>query len=281
VSVPDRQVPAWPLLLLAAPAFVAIWSGWVGLGELTGFGVVRPLPGIWPSLELNTAITLPIGVEAYAAYALKAWLTPGVPDRARRFARASAIGALVLGALGQVAYHLMVAAEVRTAPWQIITLVSCLPVAVLGMGAALVHLLRTEDHIEVPPTPAPVIVNNLPETPAPDLPGQVEQTGPDVAGEPARTVVSDRSADRSRRSQQTGPKRGKQTGPARKQRTDAELSEAAQQMAEQNGTPPTRYQLKQALGIGSERAARVLAELDFTPVAKPSHNGVATRTEGS
>ena len=52
-------------------------------------------------------------------------------------------------------------------------------------------------------------------------------------------------------------------------------------MAEQNGTPPTRYQLKQALGIGSERAARVLAELDFTPVAEPSHNGVATRTEGS
>ena len=310
MSVPDRQVPAWPLLLLAAPAFVAIWSGWVGLGELTGFGVVRPLPGIWPSLELNTAITLPIGVEAYAAYALKAWLTPGVPDRARRFARASAIGALVLGALGQVAYHLMVAAEVRTAPWQIITLVSCLPVAVLGMGAALVHLLRTEDHIEVPPTPAPVIVYDLPETPAPDLPEQVEQTGLEVAEEPARTDVSDRSdapgqtgliqpeqtdpdrsdissrtdssdrsADRSGRSQQTGPKRGKQTGPARKQRTDAELSEAAQQMAEQNGTSPTRYQLKQALGIGSERAARVLAELDYVPADDHTSNGVVTPTE--
>lgn len=57
------RVPSWPLLLLAAPAFVAIWSGWVGLGELTGFGTVRPLPGIWPGLELDTAITLPIGVE--------------------------------------------------------------------------------------------------------------------------------------------------------------------------------------------------------------------------
>jgi len=137
------RVPSWPLLLLAAPAFVAIWSGWVGLGELTGFGTVRPLPGIWPGLELDTAITLPIGVETYAAYATRAWLTPGVPERARRFARTSAIGALALGALGQVAYHLMVAAEVTSAPWPITAAVSCLPVAVLGMGAALVHLLRT------------------------------------------------------------------------------------------------------------------------------------------
>jgi hypothetical protein len=39
---------------------------------MTGFGLVRSLPGIWPSLHLDTAITLPIGVEAYAAYALRA-----------------------------------------------------------------------------------------------------------------------------------------------------------------------------------------------------------------
>lgn len=137
-----RRVAVWPVLLLAAPAFVAIWSGWVGLGALTGFGIVHPLPGIWDSLTINTAITLPIGVETYAAYALRAWLTPGVPPRARDFARASAIGALVLGALGQIAYHLMAAAHMSAAPWQITALVSCLPVAVLGMGAALIHLLQ-------------------------------------------------------------------------------------------------------------------------------------------
>ena len=137
-----RPVRAWPLLLLAAPAGVAIWTGWVGLGELTGFGTVHPLPGIWDDLELDTAITLPIGVEAYAGYALRAWLTPGTPERARRFAKRSAIGALILGALGQVAYHLMAAAHVTAAPWPITTVVACLPVAVLGMGAALAHLLR-------------------------------------------------------------------------------------------------------------------------------------------
>jgi hypothetical protein len=129
------------LFFLAAPAFVAIWSGWVGLGGLTGFGVVHPLPGIWDSLSLNTAITLPVGVEAYAAYALRVWLSGGVPRRARRFAAVSAVASLILGAAGQVAYHLMMSAGIKSAPWQITTLVACLPVAVLGMGAALAHLV--------------------------------------------------------------------------------------------------------------------------------------------
>ena len=52
----------WPLLLIGASAGTATWSGWVGLGELTGFGVVHPLPGIWDDLTLNTAITLPSSV---------------------------------------------------------------------------------------------------------------------------------------------------------------------------------------------------------------------------
>jgi len=136
-TAPGRR---WPILLLALPAFIAIWSGWVGLGGLTGFGVVHPLPGIWDGAQLNTAITLPIGVETYAAFALRVWLSGTVPTRARRFAKWSAIGSLVLGGLGQVAYHLMVAAKVTSAPWQITTLVACIPVAVLGMGAALAHL---------------------------------------------------------------------------------------------------------------------------------------------
>ena len=133
----------WPLLLIAAPAAVAVWSGWVGLGALCGFGVVELLPGIVP-WHLNTAITLPVGVEAYGAYALGAWLHPGTPERARAFARRSAIGALVLGMLGQVVYHLLAAAHAARAPWPVVVLVSCLPVVTLGFGAALTHLLRAE-----------------------------------------------------------------------------------------------------------------------------------------
>ncbi|MFF3865059.1 ABC transporter permease [Micromonospora sp. NPDC001898] len=141
----SRRAVAWPVVLLALPAFVAIWSGWVGLGGLTGFGQVHPLPGIWDSFSINSAITLPIGVETYGAYALYIWLSGRVPDLARRFAKWSAIASLLVGALGQVAYHLLVAAGITSAPWWITTAVACLPVAVLGMGAALAHLVRTHD----------------------------------------------------------------------------------------------------------------------------------------
>jgi hypothetical protein len=138
-------VRRWPVALLAAPAFVAIWSGWVGVGAFTGFGPVHPLPGIVDGFTINSAITLPIGVETYAAYALRVWLASTGPTRARRFAKRSAIAAFVLGALGQIAYHLMTAAHLTTAPWPITTAVSCLPVVVLGFGAALAHLQHHDD----------------------------------------------------------------------------------------------------------------------------------------
>jgi hypothetical protein len=146
-AVPDRRaVWSWPLLVLAAPAAVAVWSGWVGIGRMTGFGQVHPLPGIWDSLRIDTAVTLPVGVEAYAAYALRAWLARSrqLTRRTRRFAGWSAAGSLLLGMAGQVAYHLLAQAGATRAPWEITTAVSCLPVLVLGMGAALAHLLRAD-----------------------------------------------------------------------------------------------------------------------------------------
>ena len=123
-----------------------MWSGWVGIAEKTGFGRVSPLPGIWPSLHLDTTITLPIGVEAYAAYALRAWLSSedAVSPRTRRFAKWSAICSFLLGMAGQVASHLLADAGAARAPWAITTVVSCLPVLVLGMGTALAHMLRAD-----------------------------------------------------------------------------------------------------------------------------------------
>jgi hypothetical protein len=146
VSGHRRPIRSWPLLVLAAPAAVAVWSGWVGIGQMTGFGEIRPLPGIWNSLHMDTAVTLPVGVEAYAAFALRVWLTsnPMVSDQTRRFARWSAIAALALGMAGQIAYHLLAQAGVTRAPWEVTTVVACLPVLVLGMGSALAHLLRSD-----------------------------------------------------------------------------------------------------------------------------------------
>ncbi|WP_222932733.1 hypothetical protein [Nocardia yunnanensis] len=145
---PSRALPTWPVLLMAFPAFVAIWSGWVGLGELTGFGVVHPLPGIADDFTINSAITLPIGVEAYASYALYVWLSGRINTKTTRtYAMVSAFASLGIGAAGQVAYHVMEARHITSAPWQIITMVACLPVAVVGMGAILAHLIVRERHI--------------------------------------------------------------------------------------------------------------------------------------
>ncbi len=150
-----KSFPRWPIVLLAAGAFVAVWSGWVGLGELAGFGVIHPLPGIWDEATINTAITLPIGLESYAAFALGAWLSGRAPARARTFAMCSAIGSLVLGACGQVAYHLLVANGATVAPPAVVVAVACIPVAVLGMGATLSHLMSQST--DSPSSTSPVL----------------------------------------------------------------------------------------------------------------------------
>jgi len=194
---PGRAIRSWPLLVLAAPAAAEVWSGWVGIAQKTGFGLVSPLPGIWPSLHLDTAITLPVGVEAYAAYALRAWLAreDWISARTRRFAKWSAICSFALGMAGQVAYHLMAQAGMARAPWAITTVVSCLPVLVLGMGTALAHMLRADaEAIDVPDsrTGQPTVLRSLSWS-------SEDQDGPD-----RRRLGADR--DRSARQ---GPERSR------------------------------------------------------------------------
>jgi hypothetical protein len=215
----------WPLFLIAAPAAVAVWSGWVGLGGMCGFGLVQPFPGI-VSWHLDTAITLPVGVEAYGAYALGAWLTPETPDKARTFARRSAIGALTLGMLGQVVYHLLAAAHATRAPWPVVVLVACLPVVTLGFGAALTHLLR--DAPESAPQPAPDAA-----------PASASQAAPADAPKPV-----------ARRA----PKRAKAAAPE----TDPELHFAAALSA---GELPSIRRIRRELHLGQPKAQQVHAQL--------------------
>jgi hypothetical protein len=149
---PAKGLRSWPLLVLAAPAATEVWSGWIGIAQKTGFGQTSPLPGIWPSLHLNTTITLPVGVEAYAAYALNAWLARdrAISDRTRRFAKWSAICSFALGMAGQVSYHLLAQSGAARAPWAITTIVSCLPVLVLAMGTTLAHMIRADKAPDAP-----------------------------------------------------------------------------------------------------------------------------------
>jgi hypothetical protein len=154
------RIAVWPGALLMAPAAVAIWAGWVGLGEMTGFGVVQLLPGIWDGLRVNTSITLPVGMEAYAAYAMRCWLATGIGQRLRDYARNTAIAAFILGLIGQVSFHLMSAAGWATAPWMVTMFVSAMPIGVGLMGAGLLHLVREENERPAEqPAPEPALAS--------------------------------------------------------------------------------------------------------------------------
>ena len=129
--------------LVAASAFVAIWGGWVGLGRLAGFGPVDLLPGVpGGPYEVDLSITLPLGVEAFAAIALYVAVSGLVEGGARTFAWVAAIGSLGLGMFGQAAYHLLTAQEhgAGATPTWVVVFVSVLPVLVLGLASLLLHL---------------------------------------------------------------------------------------------------------------------------------------------
>jgi hypothetical protein len=200
--------------------------------------MVHPLPGIANGFQINTAITLPVGVEAYGAYALRAWLTPGASESARNFARWSAIGSLALGMLGQVVYHLLSAAHATRAPWPVVVLVSCLPVVTLGFGAALTHLLRGTAADDVPDAVSlPALDNDA---------GTVAATTADAVSGPVPEVAAETVARRARRRPVNGH--------ARK----AERKYAAD-LAE--GRLPSLRAVMRDIGVGQDKAREVRAHL--------------------
>jgi hypothetical protein len=256
---PGRTMRSWPLLVLAAPAAAEVWSGWVGIAQKTGFGRVPLLPGIWPALHLDTAITLPVGVEAYAAYALRAWLATGhgVSPRTRRFAKWSAISSFALGMAGQVAYHLLAQAGTTRAPWAITTIVSCLPVLVLGMGTALAHMLHADTSATDTPgsQAAGPAIHQSPAWSADETrPGQdqaARHQAPPRPGPPARTTLSPRQ-DQSATARTTRP------APSAEQPQMNQAHLIARKLATE-GRPVSRRALRNAGARGSNQALNTLA----------------------
>ena len=264
----------WPLLLIGASAGTATWSGWVGLGELTGFGVVHPLPGIWDDLTLNTAITLPVGVEAYAVYALAVATDPRPLTRlARRWAWASAGGALLLGMGGQIAYHLLAARDVTTAPAWVVALVSSLPVLVLGAASLLWHLAAATPtdathagtvsaaapvpvSLTVVPDTAPGTVTSAPVVTAPGRPAAATQA-PYSPVQPVQ-VPAVSGAIASRTPGRSSGARSTVTATVVSPSDDEVLAHLDAQPAGQ-GLPSIRA-LMRAHGIGQARATRIHRE---------------------
>ncbi len=199
-----------------------------------------------------------VGVEAYAAYALRAWLARDkmISDRTRRFAKWSAICSFALGMAGQVAYHLMAQAGIVRAPWAITTIVSCLPVLVLGMGTALAHMLRADTEATDTPgsrTGQPAILRLLPRSPQ------------DQAEPGRRRPEADR--DRSTRQDQDGfgpgPRHGHGiTGPGlRPTGPKADQARAIAWRLAAAGKPVSRRALRSSGVTGSNKTLNALARM--------------------
>ena len=273
-----RTVRSWPLLVLAAPAAAEVWSGWVGIAQKTGFGLVSPLPGILPSLHLDTSITLPVGVEAYAAYALRAWLAGehSISGRTRRFAKWSAICSFALGMAGQVAYHLLAQAGAARAPWPVTTIVSCLPVLVLAMGTTLAHMLRAE------PAPQRTPRTTGPRTSSITVPSMVRR-GPGRCGPgPGRTPGAPGRV-RSFRRDHDGPAAGPRRRAAAASPAGIGQARVAAGRLAAAGRPVSRRALRSEGIRGSNQALNALArtinaELAGTAVAPARPGNAMVRT---
>lgn len=122
------------MLIAAASAAVASFTGLRGLALITG----------WPG---RLAWLLPVTLDAYAMTSARVWLAATTrAKRARRFARANAIGAITVSVAGNATYH-AVTVGLMTISASIIVFVGAVPAAVLGFTAHL-HALRSLDETE-------------------------------------------------------------------------------------------------------------------------------------
>ncbi len=256
---PDGRRRRWPLLVIGASAGTAVWSGWVGLGQLVGFGIVHPLPGIWDTATLNTAITLPVGVEAYAMFALSvATGSTPITRTARRFAWTSSVASLALGMVGQVAYHLMNANHVTAAPWPIVAGVSCLPVLVLGVASVLWHLARQH-----PGTDTTRVGESGEATSSAEIEGAVRPAATAVA--PGRTASDDATPAGGAAPASVPSAPANSPGTRRGRRSQTGRPDTAARVARVRAAHPdwSSSQVAQRLGV-SERTVR-----RYTPVTGP------------
>lgn len=143
---PDRDY--WVLVgmaVAATAATLASFSGLQGLAVLAG----------WPD---RLAWLLPITLDAYAMTSARVWLaaTPRT-TRARRFARANALGAITASITGNAAFHTAEAGLLQIT-WPVVVIVGAVPAAVLGLTAHLHALSQPEPTNQGrrnPPNPKP------------------------------------------------------------------------------------------------------------------------------
>jgi hypothetical protein len=178
------------------------------------------------------------------------------------------ICSLALGMAGQVAFYLMAQAGMVRAPWAITTVVSCLPVLVLGMGTALAHMLRADAETTDAPdsgTRPAAALRFLSRS-------SQDRDRPDRARPEADR---DRSPSRDQNGETTGRQRGRGvTGPgSREARPQVDQARVVARRLAAAGKPVSRRALRGGGVKGSNEALNALARMLTNEIADAAPPG--------
>ena len=157
---------------------------------------------------------------------------------------------------GQVAYHLMAQAGMARAPWAVTTVVSCLPVLVLGMGTALAHMLRADTE----PLDAPDRGTGPSAVPRPATRSPEDQ---DRSDRRWQETDQDRSLSGDQASEIRGPRRGRGSVRAGLRVAGPQVNQArivGRRLAAA-GKPVSRRALRSSGVRGSNEALNALARM--------------------
>src|SRR5438552_1955033 len=122
----------------ATSAAVSSFSGLRSLAIVTG----------WPEV---LASLLPLTIDSYAATSVRVWLAASTQSqRARRFARLNAIGAILLSLAGNAVSHL-IAAQLLAVNSAVVLAVGAIPPVILGLVVELAVLRGQVDLVPAAP----------------------------------------------------------------------------------------------------------------------------------
>jgi len=248
---------------------------WVALGLFVSAlsAAVSSFAGLH-ALALSTgwhpwaAPLFPLTVDCYALTSVRVWLARSTRStRARRFARANAVGAILLSVVGNAAWHLVAADLLRVSPVMVV-LVGAVPPVVLGLVAHLA-VLRTQDDEDGQRDgdvlrAFPAVRQDVPGTggTAPS-PGSTVPGSEGTIPEPLRTAPSPEIAATA--PAKAVPGRALPPATVRRYATEDELLAAARaadtRHRERYGRPITRDVLRRELRVGGQRATEVMRRL--------------------
>lgn len=215
----------------------------------------------------DMAPLLPITVDATAAAASRVWLSPDTPtEKARRFARAVALGAIAVSLLGNGIYHLAQAGYLKPGVWLVIGAGGVSPLAL----AVVAHLAVLRGGVpaptEVPATASEPAVSAIPEPAVP-------------TAQPVSVAIQERAPRPPR------PRTHMRTALATHEPAWDELVAAARNVDDRarqsTGRPAGIARLRAELKIGQSRAQalrdhlRALPEPQRVPVPVDHANGHA------